>query len=212
MSAQTAAISSSAPSVREKQNFHLPMPQQVIFCEAGKEIYRQGEPASALYQIEYGTVCVYRLTTDGRRQICSFYLPGDFFGFEADGHHQFFAQAVCSSALRVYRLAQGGEAPNEVLPLALRALVRAQEHLLVVGRQNASERLAAFLLDMAERQGGVTQIELAMSRTDIGDYLGLTIETVSRIFSKFRKKGYLRLHGARMVEILKPEALRNFCA
>ncbi|UUP15936.1 Nitrogen fixation regulation protein FixK [Nitratireductor thuwali] len=81
----------------------------------------------------------------------------------------------------------------------------------MTGRQNAAERVAAFLLDMFERQDCLPQVELVMSRTDIGDYLGLTIETVSRVFSKFREKGYIRLQGVRTVELVKPEALRSLC-
>nr|WP_163272980.1 helix-turn-helix domain-containing protein [Chelativorans alearense] len=187
-------------------------PHQVVFCQPNKEIYGQGEPATALYQVEFGAVRIYRLLADGRRQISAFHVAGEVFGFEADGRHHFFAEAICNSAVRVYRLPIGADLSREILPVALLALVRAQEHLLVIGRQNAPERVAAFLLDLVDRQGGLPQIELAMSRTDIGDYLGLTIETVSRVFSKFREKGYIRLQGARMVEIMKPDALRNLCA
>jgi CRP/FNR family nitrogen fixation transcriptional regulator len=97
---------------------------------------------------------------------------------------------------------------RELLPLALRSMVRAQEHLLVVGRQTAVERIAAFLVDMAARQGDLAQIELPMSRQDIGDYLGLTIETVSRVLTKLRDKGVLKFHGLRTLEIRKPETLR----
>jgi CRP/FNR family transcriptional regulator, nitrogen fixation regulation protein len=188
------------------------LPHQVVLYSANREIYGQGERATALYQVEFGAVRIYRLLSDGRRQISAFHVSGEVFGFEADGHHHFFAEAVCNSAIRVYRQPIGADVAAAVLPLALEALVRAQEHLLVIGRQNAAERVAAFLLDLFERQGGLPQVELAMSRTDIGDYLGLTIETVSRVFSKFRAKGHIRLKGARLVELVKPEALRATCA
>jgi CRP/FNR family transcriptional regulator, nitrogen fixation regulation protein len=188
------------------------LPHQVVFYSANKEIYGQDGRATALYQVEFGAVRIYRLLSDGRRQISAFHVAGEVFGFEADGHHHFFAEAVCNSAIRVYRQPIGADVAAAVLPLALEALVRAQEHLLVIGRQNAAERVAAFLLDLFERQGGLPQVELAMSRTDIGDYLGLTIETVSRVFSKFRAKGYIRLKGARLVELVKSEALRAACA
>ena len=97
----------------------------------------------------------------------------------------------------------------ELLPLALRNLTKAQEHLLVLGRQNAIERVAAFLVDLAERQGGLPQVDLPMSRTDIGDYLGLTIETVSRVFSKLKEAGVIRLPTARTVDIVKWDALSD---
>jgi len=82
----------------------------------------------------------------------------------------------------------------------------------VLGRQNAVERVAAFLADMSERQGGISTIELPMSRTDIGDYLGLTIETVSRVFSKLRQKGVIRLPSLRSVEIAKWQTLQDLAA
>jgi CRP/FNR family nitrogen fixation transcriptional regulator len=96
-----------------------------------------------------------------------------------------------------------------LLHLAVRSLTKAQEHLLVLGRQNAIERVAAFLVDLAERQGGLPQVDLPMSRMDIGDYLGLTLETVSRVFSKLKETGVIRLPDARSVEIVKWDALRN---
>lgn len=186
--------------------------QPPVFFAAGAEIYAQGERADRLYRVEYGAVRIYRLLADGRRQISAFYLPGEVFGFQADGAHHFFAEAICATGLRSFARSAAGETAHEQLELALRCLVRAQEHLLVVGRQNAAERIAAFLLDMADRQGGLEQFDLAMSRSDIGDYLGLTIETVSRVLSKLRAQGVIRLVSLRTVEILKPRALRALCA
>jgi CRP/FNR family nitrogen fixation transcriptional regulator len=183
--------------------------QPLSFFPAGSEIYAQGEKAGSYYQVEFGAVRIYRLLSDGRRQITAFHLAGETFGFEADRTHHFFAEAIVSSGLRTFRPA--ADASRELLPLAIRGMVRAQEHLLVVGRQNAVERIAAFVIDMAERQGDLGQIELPMSRQDIGDYLGLTIETVSRVLTKLRDKGILRFHGLRTLEILKPEALRFMC-
>jgi CRP/FNR family nitrogen fixation transcriptional regulator len=183
--------------------------QPVAFYSAGSEIYAQGEKAENLYQVGFGCVRIYRLLADGRRQISAFHMSGEVFGFEAGGTHHFFAEAVGATGIRSARLSAGTEAAQNILPLALLGLVRAQEHLLVLGRQNAPERVAAFLLDMAERQGGLEQFELPMSRSDIADYLGLTIETVSRVFSKFRQKGIIRLSGIRGVEISRWQALKD---
>lgn len=181
--------------------------QPASFFPAGAEIYAQGEKAGALYQVEFGAVRVYRLLADGRRQISAFHLAGETFGFEAHPTHRFFAEAINATGLRIYRVAPAADMSRELLPLALKGLTRAQEHLLVLGRQNAIERVAAFLLDMAERQGGLRQVELAMSRNDIGDYLGLTIETVSRVFTRLKEKGVIRLLSLRSIEILKRDAL-----
>lgn len=185
----------------------LPLPSR--FYPTGTEIFAQGEKSGNLYQIEFGTVRVYRLLADGRRQISAFHLAGETFGFEADTVHHFFAEAVCGTGIRTFHLSTGTNKANELLQLALRGLTRAQQHLLVLGRQNATERVAAFLVDLAVRQGGKHQVDLPMSRTDIADYLGLTIETVSRVFSKLRENGFIRLRGIRNVEIVKWEALRN---
>lgn len=181
--------------------------QHTTFFHAGSEIYAQGEAAGTLYQVEFGCVRIQKLMADGRRQIAAFHMAGEVFGFEAAGTHQFFAEAICATGLRMTRQTRDLEASPKFLPLALETLARAQRHLLVLGRQNATERVAAFLVDMAERQGGLDRADLPMSRADIGDYLGLTIETVSRIFTKFRQKGVIRLHGSREVEMVKPQAL-----
>lgn len=186
---------------------HDPLPP--TFYPAGAEIYAQGEIAGKLYRVEFGAVRVYRLLADGRRQISAFHLAGEVFGFEAGSIHHFFAETISASGIHVMRPARGRSLADELMPIALQVLVRAQEHLLVLGRQAAEERLAAFLVDMAERQGGLMQVELPMSRTDIGDYLGLTIETVSRVLSRLKQKGVIRLPNLRSVEILKPQALRT---
>lgn len=187
-----------------------PAAQPPVFFSAGSEVYAQGERCKGLYKIEFGAVRVYRLLSDGRRQISSFHLAGETFGFEADSVHHFFAEAICATGVHVMHSANN--LSSELLPLALKSLVRAQEHLLVLGRQNAIERIAAFLSDMAERQGGLKQVDLPMSRADIGDYLGLTIETVSRVFSRLKQKGVIRLPSLRCVEIAKWQVLQDMAA
>jgi CRP/FNR family nitrogen fixation transcriptional regulator len=181
--------------------------QQVHLYAGGSEIYGQGEIAGPIYQVEFGAVRVYRLLPDGRRQISAFHLPGEAFGFASDAVHHFFAEAIVATGLRSLRQTSGAEMAGELLPLALQSLTRAQEHLLVLGRQHAIERIAVFLADMAERQGGAAQINLPMPRSDIGDYLGLTIETVSRALTKLRSKGIIRLINMRSIEICKRDVL-----
>lgn len=183
------------------------------FFTPGAEIYAQGEKCGSLYTVEFGAVRIYRLLSDGRRQISAFHLAGEMFGFETDTTHHFFAEAICATGIRIQRttLLQG-DLTGALLPMALQSLVRAQEHLLVLGRQNATERLAAFLLEMSERQGDLCMIELQMARADIGDYLGLSIETVSRVLSRLRQKGIIRLPNLRGVEIVKRQALEDLIA
>lgn len=184
-----------------------PAAGSATFYSAGAEIYGQGERAGHLYRIEFGAVRIFRLLADGRRQISAFHFAGEVFGFAADGTHHFFAEAIVPSGIQVLRPSAGGFA-QDMLSLVLSGLVRAQEHLLVLGRQSATERVAAFLLDLRNRQGGLQRVELPMSRTDIGDYLGLTIETVSRVFSKLRAARIVRLDSLRSVYILRPDSLR----
>jgi CRP/FNR family nitrogen fixation transcriptional regulator len=183
--------------------------QPTMFFRGGSEIYGEGEDAGTVYQVEFGCVRIHRLMADGRRQIAAFHLPGEVFGFESGGTHLFFAEAVGATGIRISRQTAAIQASPGFLPLALRTLSRTQQHLLVLGRQNATERVAAFLLDIAERQGGLDHFDLPMSRGDIADYLGLTVETVSRTFTKFRSKGIIRLNGAREVQIGKWQALAD---
>jgi CRP/FNR family transcriptional regulator, nitrogen fixation regulation protein len=190
---------SSTSPASPRQHAHL--------YAGGSEIYGQGETAGPLYQVEFGAVRVYRLLPDGRRQISAFHLPGETFGFESDSVHHFFAEAIVAIGLRCLRQTSGADMAGELLPLALCSLTRAQEHLLVLGRQHAIERMAVFLADMAERQGGADHIDLPMPRADIGDYLGLTIETVSRVLTKLRSRGIIRLINMRSIEICKRDVL-----
>jgi CRP/FNR family nitrogen fixation transcriptional regulator len=199
--------------LRERDAFQTPYAGNLpppTFFPAGTEIYAQGETCRSFYRIEFGAVRVYRLLSDGRRQIAAFHLAGETFGFEADTTHHFFAEAISATGIRIMRVHD--DLAAVLLPMALRNLVRAQEHLLVLGRQNAVERVAAFLLEMSERQAGLRRIELPMSRTDIADYLGLTIETVSRVLSRLKQKGVIRLPTLRSVEIVKREFLQDMAA
>jgi len=211
MHANALATSRSihAPAMLTSHSFVRP--QLLTYFAAEAEIYAQGEQSGPLYRIEYGAVRIYRLLGDGRRQVVAFHLAGETFGFEAGRNHSFFAESMVQTGLRVLDRPTGDQSPD-LMALALRGMIRAQEHLLVVGRQNAVERVAAFLLDMMERQGDLDQVELPMTRIDIGDYLGMTIETVSRNLAKLRKEGIIRIPTSRNIEIVKPAALRRLCA
>lgn len=180
----------------------------MTFHAAGAEIYGQGEQAGALYRIEYGAVRIYRLLADGRRQVVAFHIKGETFGFEAWNVRSFYAEAIAPTGLTTVEADEDGRFSPDLMALALRSMVRAQEHLLVIGRQSALEKLAVFLVDLDDRQGHDGIIDLPMTRTDIGDYLGMTIETVSRSLSKLKDMGVLRLKSTRCVEVLKGDKLR----
>ena len=184
-------------------------PRPITMHSAEAEIYAQSELAKTLYHIEFGAVRIYRLLADGRRQVVAFHIAGETFGFDAGDVRSFFAESIVPTGLTVVDLDQDGRYSSQLMDLALREMIRAQQHLLVVGRQSALEKVAVFLVDLAERQGDLDVIEIPMTRSDIGDYLGMTIETVSRNLSKLRDDGILRLHSSRSIEILKPVHLRR---
>lgn len=185
----------------------------VVTFAPGTEIFAEGDKAGALYQVAFGVVRIYRLMIDGRRQICAFYMAGDIFGFECGSERHFFADAVDTVGLRTVRPATVSDLSQELLKLALQSLSRAHDHLLTVGRNNAAGRVAAFLLDMAQRQSARDgRINLPMSRTDIADYLGLTIETVSRVLTRLKDSAVIRMISARQLDLLDLEALKDMKA
>lgn len=188
---------------------HSLRPVSVRTYTSGAEIYAQGDRAGELYVVEFGAVRIHRLLADGRRQVIAFHLAGEIFGFEAASTRSFFAEAISATGVRP--LSGLGADAAHLMPLALEGMLRAQTHLLVIGRQSAVERIAAFLLDMADRQGDEHRIELPMPRLDIADYLGLTIETVSRTFAKMRSSGLISLQGTRNVKLVKRDVLIDLC-
>lgn len=187
-------------------------PAAVTFYPEGAVIYAQGDKAGPLYFVEFGTVRICRMSADGRRQITSFHLPGEVFGFEATGEHDFYAESVDGAGVRVLRTTSGTQPTGSLLLLAVRSLSRTQNHLMVLGRRNANERMAALLLDLNERQGGGALVHLPMQRNDIADYLGITFETVSRILRCLKDQHIVRLHAVNEIEILDHEALADMCA
>lgn len=175
-------------------------------------IYAQGDKAGPLYVVEFGVVRICRLTADGRRQINAFHFAGEVFGFEAGDEHQFYAESVNGAGVRVLRTNGGAELAPNLLALALTDLVRAQHHLLVLGRRSATEKLGGFILDMLERQDGDAIVGLPMQRNDIADYLGLTFETVSRALRVLKDEGVIRVPSASQIEVLDVPALEALAA
>jgi len=206
----SSELQNSRPAGRHVIGESAPFPHQLqpaTVYTANSEIYAQGERASAIYQIAFGAVRIYRLLADGRRQISAFHFVGEVFGLESGDRHEFFAEAISNAGVRTVKTSANGDLANHLLPVALLGLARAQRHLLLLGRQTALEKVAAFLVDMAERQGNDNHVDLPMQRGDIGDYLGLTLETVSRVFSKLKETGTIRMKTARSIEIVDMDVL-----
>jgi CRP-like cAMP-binding protein len=180
--------------------------------DARDHVFRDGDRASHIYKVEVGHVCIYRMVHDGRRQVMDFAYPGDVVGLGALGSHAANAQATTKTRIRCVPVATLHEIARHDHRLGLelyeamsRELLQARELLFTVSQRTAAERLAGFLLALwrrNERRGGHSdEIVLPMTRTDIADFLGLTIETVSRTFTKFRNDGLIDLEQCILVTI-----------
>ena len=183
-----------------------------------EEVYGEDEPAEFLYQVVSGAVRTYRMLDDGRRQVVAFYLPGDIFGVEAGDVHLSSAEAVSESQVLVVKRAsvmaraeRERDLSRQLWTLTVRELQRVQQHSLVLIK-SAEERVASFLLEMASRCTSDAAIELPMSRQDIADYLGLTIETVSRTFTQFVQSGVIALETSRRIQFRNRAALNRLNA
>lgn len=161
----------------------------------GSEVFAETEPADYIYQIMSGAVRTVKLLPDGRRQIGAFCLPGDIFGIENGGAHRFTAEAIVDTkvlfAKRTRVFGGSEESLISTRELVGRSLQQAENHLLLLGRQTAIERVAAFLIEMDRRLQSPREMILPMTRRDIADYLGLTLESVSRALSMLRREGLL---------------------
>lgn len=186
-------------------------PAAVTLYPEGAAIYAQGDAAGPLYFVEFGTVRICRLTADGRRQISAFHTAGDVFGFEAGEEHSSYAESVDGVGIRVLRTNCDNRPARSMLLLAVMSLARTQNHLMVLGRRNANERMASLLLDLVERQGDERFLHLPMPRNDIADYLGITFETVSRILRALKDQKIIRLRSINGIEILDLQALEDMC-
>lgn len=187
-------------------------PAAVTFYPEGAVIYAQGDAAGPLYFVEFGCVRICRLSADGRRQITAFHVAGEVFGFEAGDEHESYAESVDGAGIRALRTNCGHQPSASLLLLAVKSLARTQNHLMVLGRRNANERMAALLVDLNERQGGGALVHLPMQRNDIADYLGITFETVSRILRCLKDQRIVRLKAVNEIEILDQVALEDLCA
>jgi CRP-like cAMP-binding protein len=185
-----------------------------IQAERDDEIVAQEDPANWCYLVVSGCVRTIRLMEDGRRQVGEFLFAGDLFGWEALDNHDFGAEAVTPVTLRRYarrdleQLAdQDRDVARKLRELSSCRLRSGREHMVLLGRKTASERIASFLLEMAARSNADARstIELPMSRSDMGDYLGLTIETVCRRLTRLRLDGTIAINGTKI-------AIRNRAA
>ena len=183
------------------------------------EIFGEGEPAEYLYEVVHGLVRSCKMLSDRRRQIAGFYMPGDVFGLELDEEHHFSAEAVNNAVILALKrsaimglAAREADFARQLWAVTAQECQRAQNHIVILGCLNARQRVAAFLLLMALRSSGDNEIELSMTRRDIGDYLGLTIETVSRTITQFENDALIGIASTRRIVLRDPAALTRIAA
>ena len=197
----TAAFGGFAPAETEGESGDLVRP---IRFPAKSTIFAEGEPSNAIYKLVRGTSCLYKSLPDGRRQIVGFALPGDFLGSPFSDQYTCSVDTISEVAARQFPGAQfltSLRANPESLYLMLQAALQetnvARDHMLLLGRGTAEEKFAEFIISWRARIGRVgvlaNLVPLPMSRRDIADFLGLTIETISRVLAKLEREHVIRV-------------------
>ena len=191
--------------------------------EPGQALFDEDDDSSHAYNLVEGTVRLYKLLPDGRRQITGFAIAGDFLGLSSRGHYAYSAEAISPVVLCRFKRAdlqrlfsKFPAMEHRVLAMANDELVAAQDQMLLLGRKTPMEKVASFLLALSKRlerigrRGG--ELPLAMTRADIADYLGLTVETVSRTFSKLKASKIIALPSPDRVQLLDRRKLETVAA
>ena len=196
-------------------------PQGQRRCIAkGEELFAEGDAADYFYKVISGTVRTCKLLSDGRRQIEAFHLHDDLFGLESGRTHRFTAEAVDDVEVLAFRhghlanlVHENPAFGDQIMTATLASLDRAQDHMVLLGRKTAQEKMATFLLDIGQRLTQADHFDLPMQRADIADHLGLTIETVSRILTQMARDGLIKLAAVgRTVELSDKDGLQRLNA
>ncbi len=175
-----------------------------VHFASGETVFAQEQMTTSFYNLLEGVMRLYKLLPDGRRQIVGFGLPGDFLGMGASARHNFSADAIGPVAICRFSRASFArfieDKPHllrRINEFAVRELSQAQDHMVLLGRRSAEEKVATFLIRwrdrLAELLPPARMVPLPMSRQDIADYLGLTIETVSRTLTKLERDGVIEI-------------------
>jgi CRP-like cAMP-binding protein len=223
-STQSSLVMRSAIPARPASGFAQSLDQASLRrVEAKGFLFTEGDPISHVYRIETGAIALVRVLADGRRQVMGFAYPGDLIGLGVEDEHAMNAQALkptrvrCLPVSSVRQSAANDPALGFKLYEALaRELAATRDLMLTTGHRTAAERLAGFLVAFSrrnERNGkDATVLQLPMTRSDIGDFLGLTIETVSRTFTKFKAMALIELRQGNEVKIIDRVALEKLAA
>lgn len=196
----------------------LHLPEQLgrnMMVKRDQTIFWGGDAAVSFYRVVSGAVRICKLMADGRRQVADFFAAGDLIVLDLAEKYSFTAEAVADSVVRQYPraaifnlLKNDQRFSQQLLALTCSRLMSAHHQMMTLGRKTAEERMATFLAGLARRS---RQIELPMSRTDIADYLGLTVETVSRVLTKLKQQGVISVPNTHSISITDPEALELLC-
>jgi len=209
----SGSIGKPSPAVGGAPTDALGLMGAAMTCARNEEIFGEGEPAEYVYKVVGGAVRTSKILDDGRRQVMAFYMPGDFFGLEAAADHSSSCEAITDATVLVFkrsalieRAKRDGSVARKLWEITAGELGRAQDHILQLIR-SADERVGSFLLKMAAYSQTTNELDLPMSRQDIADHLGLTIETVSRTMRNFTAAGYIGLPTSRHVVLRNRSAL-----
>lgn len=191
-----------------------------VSLQSQQMLFHEGDSAESVFNLTSGSIKIYKLLPDGRRQITGFLMPGDFLGLAAKSAYSYSAEA--STAVEACRFPRSrldalfGQFPqleHRLFQIANDELVLAQDQMLLLGRKSAGEKIASFLVRLAERQesrgGEPDHLALTMTRGDIADYLGLTIETVSRTMSQFKKQGLISQKSLTEIELIDRDQMMD---
>lgn len=201
---------------------HLNKISTSVQLEAGGTVFYEADPSTYLFNVVQGSLRLSKLLPDGRRQVTGFLFPGDFLGLSVGGVYSYTAEALTAASLCRFERAsltrmldRFPKLEHQLLSLASNELAQAQDHLMVLGRKTATERIATVLLRLSERIGKKRDagcaLDLPMTRSDLADYTGLTTETVSRTISHMKKQGVVDTAGVRGLTIPRVEALAGIC-
>lgn len=187
---------------------------------SGQMLFQEGDDADTVFNVVRGIIKVYKLLPDGRRQITGFLFAGDFLGIAAAGAYSYSAEAVAEVTLcrfprqQLFRLfGRFPKLESRLLGIATDELTAAQDQMLLLGRKTASEKLSTFLLALARRSGvkgdAHDPVQVPMTRTDIADYLGLTVETVSRTLGRLKQAGLIVIPNMHAVVLARRDELED---
>lgn len=223
--APRSVFSTPPPSVVDDYRAEEPIADHLLHAmpsvyAAREDLFLEGDEQTHILEVVEGVICAYRLLPDGHRHVVSFYFPGDLIGYCCPSLHTFSAQAL--TKVRVRRIPRTSinhlietrpQFARRLLKLAADELTMTREHMLCLAAKSAEARMAVFLLALSRRNrdvgGDPARLDLPMTRVDIGDYLGLTIETVSRTLSKLKRSGVIALPRTTTVMIRDAEALNS---